>query len=692
MKASETNLLKFLSGQKQFLVPIYQRKYSWTLTQCQQLWEDIVQAGKDDSVKGHFIGSIVYIEKGLYRVSQIPQLLVIDGQQRLTTLSLLLLAFRKKLAESSVEIETTEKKIKNYYLVNNEEEGDLFYKLLLTETDRDTFISLIDEVDLPTDFSKRVQTNYEFFLNEIEKSSLSLKEIYEGISKLLVVDIALDREHDNPQLIFESLNSTGLDLSQSDLIRNYVLMKLEPKEQAMLYKKYWKPLETNFGNGTAASLFDRFMRDYLTIKFEGRIPKIGHVYDEFKEYLRKNPELTIENAVADIYRYAKWFSKIENADGDDSEVKNALKDINTLKVDVAYPLLMEVYDDFESDIISKEELLSIIRLVEAYVFRRAIVGIPTNSLNKTFATISKEIDKENYWESLKAAFLNLDSYKRFPSDEEFFRELLVKDVYNFRSRNYLLRKLTNKDTKEIVDIEAYTIEHIMPQNKNMSDHWKSDIGPNWEEVYANSLHVLGNLTLTRYNSELSDRPFLEKRDMAGGFKESPVRLNKELRELETWNGDTITARSQRLAKEASEVWPFPLVSEYTKEKMKEKIRSKEQAFSLEDHPNLTGEMLLLFNELRKQICNLNSSVKEEFKQEYILYKTDSRFAIIVPQKSELKIVLNMLIQDLVDPEEKCIDVAGKWATGDTVTAISTVEDMEYTMDLIKQSFEANTEA
>lgn len=692
MKASETNLLKFLQGTKQFIIPIYQRKYSWTLEQCKQLWNDIVRAANDEDIKGHFVGSIVYIEKGIYQISAVPQLLVIDGQQRMTTLTLLMIALRNAIKESDQKFEITSKKITNYYLVNNEEEDELYYKLLLTQTDKETLLSLIDNNELPDEYSQRIFENFNFFLEQIKNSDIDLNLLYRGISKLIVVDISLDRDHDNPQLIFESLNSTGLDLSQADLIRNYVLMKLEPKEQEILYKNYWNPMEKSFGNLSESSLFDRFMRDYLTVK-TGRIPKIRNVYSDFKEYFERQNS-GVEDVLKEVYQFSKYFVNLAFQTEKDKEINDTLKDINVLKVDVSYPFLLEVYDDYHKKRVSKEEFISILKFVESYVFRRAICGVPTNSLNKTFATLSKEIDKDNYLESVQAVFALKDSYKRFPNDGEFMKELKIKDVYNFRNRNYLLRKLENYKRKEIVDIESYTIEHIMPQNKNLSAEWRIDLGDNWEEVQKTYLHTLGNLTLTRYNSELSDKPFKEKRAMDGGFADSPLRLNKGLRKLETWNANEIENRAEELSERAILVWEYPELPEDTLLKYKKKPEGKDNvAYTIEDFPELTGSMLDLFQQLRKRICNLDSSVREEFKKLYIAYKTTTNFVDIVPQKSRLRLSLNMAFNEIHDPKKICKDVTdlGRWGNGDAEIGVASISDIEDAMFLIKQSFEKHRE-
>ncbi|HEY9722612.1 MAG TPA: DUF262 and DUF1524 domain-containing protein, partial [Oscillatoriaceae cyanobacterium] len=290
-----------------------------------------------------------------------------------------------------------------------------------------------------------------------------------------------------------------------------------------------------------------------------QIPNINEVYASFKAYAGRLRETSVEDLVADVYRFAKLFVKLAFDGEQDPELKRAIRDINTLKVDVAYPFLMEVYDDYTAGRLGRDDLLAILRLVETYVFRRAICGIATNSMNKTFATLGREIDRSAYLESIQEAVMSKEGNVRMPGDEEFRRELVVKDVYNFRSRNYLLCKLENHGRKEPVDVESYTIEHIMPQNANLSKVWRDELGPDWKAVQERWLHTLGNLTLTGYNSELSDRPFQQKCDMEGGFKDSPIRLNHDLAKLDHWNEQALRERAERLAEKAVAVWPVPKV-------------------------------------------------------------------------------------------------------------------------------------
>lgn len=684
MKATETKLLKFLKEPKQFVIPIYQRTYSWTLQQCQQLWHDILRAAGDETESGHFIGSIVYIEHGLYHVTSVPQLLIIDGQQRLTTLLILLASLGKAIEAAGNNLEISRKKIENYYLFNNQEEGEARYKLLLTQSDKETFIRLIENRELPSVASQRIIENYKYFESQIRKTKIDLNDLYQGISKLIIVDIALERDRDNPQLIFESLNSTGLDLSQADLIRNYVLMGLAPKQQTEIYENYWYPMEQSFEKAGSTELFDRFMRDYLTVKYRsGTIPNLRDVYISFKSYLHNYKDTSINDILADIYRYSKYFVRLAFTQEPDLEIKQALADINSLKVDVAYPFLLTVYDDYHQGALPKSEFIRILRLVESYVFRRAICGIPTSSMNKTFAILIREIEQESYLESVETALVRLSSYKRFPDNEEFRREFVVKDIYNLRNCNYVLRKLENYErSKELVDVENYTIEHIIPQNPNLSKAWQLELGDSWKEVQAKYLHTIGNLTLTGYNSELSDYPFLEKRNMKNGFADSPLRLNRMLANIEHWNETEIKHRAEILAAQAIQVWAYPVIELVAQNlNMHTYTSSSYEVF-------LQGEILEVFAVINECILNLDSSVRVEKKNIYIAYKTTTNFVDIRPQKNRLVLWLNMKYDEINDPTGLCRDVTniGHYGNGDVEISLSSLAQIEDVMFLVRQSF------
>lgn len=556
MKAGETSLFSLFNGARQFIIPIYQRNYRWELQNCEELWNDIVRATADPTSAGHFLGSIVYIGSSrISLTSKIPQFLVIDGQQRLTTISLFILALVRALPMQDPD--TNAQQLISEFLLNEHYDRDLRNKLVLTRMDQETYQALLNDRDLPRLASPRIVENFRFFEDRIRQSPLSPLELYTGIRRLFIVEIALDPDHDNPQRIFESLNSTGLDLSQTDQIRNFVLMDQNPREQKALYEDYWYPMELLFGKDNPEEFFDRFMRDYLTVHRDGRIPKMGEVYREFKTYVRTQGESSVRDLVIDIYRFSKYFVRMACGQEEDPAIAAAFNDLNSLKVDVAYPFLLLVYHDYRTGQITRDELVEVVRLVESYVFRRAICGIPTNSMNKTFAALGKEIRRDHYLESVKGALLTLDSYRRLPDDAEFMREIVRKDVYNSRICSYLLTKLENHETKEPIAVANYTVEHIMPQNPKLSEAWQQELGDDWQQVNQTYLHTLGNLTLTGYNPELSDRPFTEKRDMEGGFGRSPLRLSAGLSEVSTWNEQEILHRAERLAQLAVRVWPAP---------------------------------------------------------------------------------------------------------------------------------------
>lgn len=720
MEARVTNLLELMSGPKQFSVPIYQRTYSWTEKQCRQLWEDIIQAGKqagkdekDEST--HFIGSIVYIESGLYQVTKKKPLLVIDGQQRLTTITLLLAALSAALGENDIA-DLSKQELREYYLVNQLEKGDRHYKLILSQTDKDTLISIIgNDIDdskspPPAEPSIRIEQNYSLFKEWIAayKSKNNLSVIWAGLNKLSVVDMALDRNnnHDNPQLIFESMNSTGLDLSEADLIRNFILMDLKPEQQEDLYSKYWRPMEKLFGQKAYSKHFDRFMRDYLTVK-TGSIPRIGEVYEEFKKYYsefksdyRNNVEEAKKRLVNNIYDFAKYYCNIALGNEPDPELEAIFQHLRELNVSVAYPFLLELYQDYtDKKLLTKAELLEAAHLVEAYVFRRAVCEMPTNALNKIFATFAKSLNKERYLETIKVQFARLPSYRSFPDDAKFKEKLKSKDLYNFSNSSYWLYRFENYGRKETVTAgtgkDKITIEHIMPQSDLLPLAWQTALGKNWRDIHNKYLHTLGNLTLTGYNSKYSNKPFEYKRDTERGFRESPLRLNAGLGKVKSWNKKEIELRSARLADEAVKIWRMPDISPETLKRYPEKakMKSKSQRSDINDyqhHLYAGSPASRLFDKLSEAILNLDSDVvNEEFLKLYVAYKADKNFVDVIPQETQLKLTLNMEFSEIRDPNKMCRDITGigRHGNGDVQVIFKSLDELPYIMGLIRQSWE-----
>ncbi|MAG63441.1 hypothetical protein CMO84_07960 [Candidatus Woesearchaeota archaeon] len=697
MKATEAKLLDFLKKSPQFIIPIYQRTYSWTESQCRQLWEDVIRAGSNDGISAHFVGSIVYIEKGLYQVSSQSPLLIIDGQQRLTTVSLIVEVLARHLGESEPVDGFSAKKLRSYYLLNPLEDNERRYKLLLTQTDKQSLLSIMDQKSLPAEYSLRVKENFDYFEKKVQERGDNLAPLCNGLAKLMVVDISLSRDQDNPQMIFESMNSTGLELSQADLIRNFILMRLEPAHQDRLYTDHWRPMEVAFGQEAYGAHFDSFMRHYLTLK-TGEIPNLRQVYEAFKTHAH-DPQVQsagVDALVADLHAFAGHYCAMALGQESHPHLNAAFRDLRELKVDVAYPFLLQLYHDYSSGTLSPSELEQAVRLVESHVFRRAVCAIPTNSLNKTFASLGRAIKKDRYLESILAQFLLLPSYRRFPDDDEFRREIKGRDLYNFRSRSYWLRRLENHDRQEWVPVDEYTIEHILPQNEHLSQQWRDALGPEWKRVQETWLHTLGNLTLTGYNTEYSDRPFTEKRDMEGGFRESPLRVNEGLGTRETWDESAIQDRADHMAHKAAAVWSAPNLPDEVLASYRPNALEKTGRYTIEDHPYLSegsemyGDLVpRLFQALRKELLVLDPCVSEESLKYYIAYKAETNFVDVVGQAKRLRLILNLQFHELHDPRGLAKDVTniGRWGNGDVEVGLSKPEELPYVMGLVRQSLE-----
>lgn len=566
LQAGETTLNKLLNTSRQFIVPIFQRNYSWQKSQYEQLWFDILRASKFKEKQNHFIGSIVYIDMGT-PAGRPQQLLLIDGQQRLTTISILLCAIKDYVQKFNLETKLINlAKIKNQFLYNSDEIDEDRYKLLLNVQDKETYIKLIDNTIFTVN---KPATNiikcYEFFYERIEdfiKQYGQIDEFYAGIFKLSLVSISLDKDSDNPQMIFESMNSTGKDLSQTDLLRNYLLMDLTPEKQTKLYKTYWKPMEELFGEDiykNDVNKFDYFIRDFLILKSDtGYICKINNVYENFKRYyLDNNCEKFA--VLRDLFTYAKYYACIDLLQENDDELKLYWQEFKKLDSHVVYPFLLKLYDDYSRQILIKEDFKKILQVVISYLWRRAICEIPTNSLSKTFATLYQAVDKDDYVNSVIKAFVFKSSYKRFPSDYEVREKLQTKDIYHFRLRKYLLEALENYYHKEPIDLNTanYTIEHIMPQNIEHNLSWQQMLGEDWQEVHSLYLHSLGNLTITGYNAEMSNKSFGEKVNGESGFKHSHLKLNESIAQCDVWNKKAIQRRTNILTDIILKIWKYP---------------------------------------------------------------------------------------------------------------------------------------
>ncbi len=653
MKAGATTLLGFFEENQnnQFVIPIYQRLYSWKKEQCKQLWDDIIKIGGNDKMNGHFIGSILYSR---FDGTHSSPLFIIDGQQRLTTITLLFIALRDHLSEEVKILEKFSRKEIESYLINNNKDGDKKFRLILSESDKDTLLFLIDKNKRkPSEPSVKIVENFELFEKWISENTDKLETIFKGLKKLMIVWISLEKG-DDPQLIFESMNSKGIELTQTDLIRNYIVMETEVEKQEDFYNGYWRAMEEDFKQNE--TLFNRFVRHYLTIK-TGKIPIEKRVYEAFKDYHQKEG-IEIEDLLKDLQKYCGYFCQIAFKKEADKDLNKALSFLVDLEMDVVYPLLLELYSDYKDGVLSNQDFIPIIALTESYLCRRAVCGLGTNSLNKIFPSFTKKIDKDQYLKSVKKHFGSLKENQRFPNDDEFIALFITIDFYHFKKIKYFLERLENFDTEEPVDTQKCNIEHIMPQT--LTPKWEEDLGENFKAIHEKYLHTIGNLTLTGYNSEYSNKSFQEKRDMEKGFKQSSLKLNQSLKDkdLEVFGKKEIEKRANDLAEWALKIWTYPkpdleILEECKskkekKEKEEYKLKKEKKVYDLSSY-KFSSDSRELFDILREGIKALDERVTEKFNQQYIAYKFFKiNFVDIVVQNKGLKLYLKMEFNELQD--------------------------------------------
>lgn len=566
MKAAETRIDRFLaSSETAFAIPVYQRNYDWARVQCQQLFNDILAIGADDSQSGHFIGSIVYVHDDVYTASGLRELTIIDGQQRLTTLTLIFIALYRYAMATGKDQQA--QRIYKTYLINEFAEDSEKLKLKPTDNNKAALSQIMDpkEALKATGYSRIIE-NFRFFQARIADANFDI--VLRGLSKLIFVDIALDRQKDNPQRIFESLNSTGLELSQADLIRNYILMGLPRREQEQVFRNFWEPIEANARNlEVNESRVSDFIRDFLTLK-QKDIPNKSAVYGKFKERypVPNSPELM--DALEELREFSHVYARLLNPDLEkDPEIRRELGYIRTLEVNVGFPFLMPVYRDFTAGIISRDVFAAVLRLVQSYVWRRFILSLPTNALNKIFMSLYDRVDPADYLVSIERSLMQRGGSQRFPRDAEVIAMLREKDIYSTKSRTrtYFFDRLENHNNRELVDVTVpgITVEHIFPQNPEPA--WRNTLTADEYAVLAEKyLNTVGNLTLSGNNGRLGNKLFIDKRDMnedggEQGYRFSRLWLNRDLQALDAWGVKQVEARADRIAKRFLEVWPAPAI-------------------------------------------------------------------------------------------------------------------------------------
>ncbi|KGQ24936.1 hypothetical protein JP33_07605 [Gallibacterium anatis CCM5995] len=632
MKANETKVEDFLSSNKtQFVIPVYQRNYDWDTYQCKQLLDDILEVGINHNRNAHFIGSIVYVHDDIYTSSRIKELSIIDGQQRLTTLTLIYLAIYRFAIENGDKDRQIE--ILETYLTNKFSGQEEKLKLRPTENN-DKAIKYLLRGDSKEEFNhfSKVIENFNYFKSRITAENIEI--VLKGLSKLMFVEISLDREKDDPQRIFESLNSTGLALSQADLIRNYILMGLSYDEQTEIYNNYWEIIE-NLAKDEKNNInkVSDFIRDYLTL-VNNTIPTKNSVYLAFKS---KYPNTNVKELKSHLYQIkslAKYYNKLLNPQNEsDKEIKLQLEYINKLEVNVAYPFLMKVYEDYSQNIINKQIFINILELTQSFVWRRFIVGVPTNALNKLFMSLYKEIDQNDYLFSLQKNLLTRTGAQRFPKDNEVKENLKVKDVYNIKPKNrtYLLERIENFENKESVIIEGnneITIEHIFPQNPDPK--WKIDLGEEqYNTIKENYLNTIANLTLSGNNGTLGNKDFITKRDMENaGYKDSRLWLNKYLSTAERWNLEELDNRFTILSERFLKIWQIPDIQ------IDSHNNDEVNIFDAEEPTHKKLEYAIFFNQ-KIQVNQVAKLYAEVFKKLFEL-QAELFFTTDLSEKIEIK--------------------------------------------------------
>lgn len=693
MKAIDCPFTKIINGTTQFVIPVFQRDYSWTEAHCEQLWKDVLQVDGQPSDRKHFLGSVVYVSTGDSSAG-FTRWLLIDGQQRVTTITLLLTALRDHIRESGwtgTKDGPTANRVEAYFLKNVQEEGARQHKLVLRRHDQSTLQALLDGNEMPAQVSEHVRDNYDFFRERLLKADPEL--VYAGIGRLVVVDVTLDRGIDDPQLIFESLNSTGMDLSQSDLIRNFILMRLPERDQTRLYETYWVKIENLFRG--SESTFDAFIRDYIALRTRAaKQEKADEIYFAFRRHfgsLGSDPD-KLDAFLKDLLRFAGYHAAFSIGAPAPAALREPLARLRHL-VDVPAVLVMQLFECFgNGGALLEKEFVEGLRLIESYVFRRAICDEQTRGYWQVFANLAYGIDPARPYESLLVGLARQRDNYRFPDDTRFREALTERDVYGKRVCFDLLERLENHENREPTDTSKLTIEHILPQNEKLPREWREMLGSDWRDVQRQWLHRLGNLTLTGYNSSYSDRPFEEKKTIKGGFAESAVRLNRYVREQPTWTEKQIERRGKDLAAQALKVWPplsvAPALIEAAAEKEMRALAQRRDVGKV----NMSSKARELFELLRARVRELDDEVIELAEQKSVSYHGPSFFLEVLPRKHRINLLLALDFNEVEDPAGIAQD-ATQWTwfvnaqhAGGVSVRISEPADVDKAMPLIRQAY------
>mgnify|MGYP001041188532 FL=1 len=633
MKGTECKFVKYMEGaDKRFVIPVYQRNYDWKTENCKQLYDDLVKIIKEHR-KSHFFGSLVSVYNP---DGHNEEFLIIDGQQRLTTVSLLFLAMYNLIDKGIIVSETAnlKQRIFEEYLVDKWKPEDTRIKLKPVKNDQKAFGKLFSDSTEHIRESN-LTVNYDYFYDRIQKQEITIDQLYDAICCLEIINIRLDRD-DNPQLIFESLNSTGLDLSEGDKIRNFILMGLPPKEQEVYYEKYWNKIEVCTKYDVSA-----FIRDYLSVK-QQVIPQQKKIHTNFKEFVELG-KIETESLLVEMLAYAKRYQILLDGKSGSAALDACIDRLNRLETTVTRPYFLEVLRLYSENKLTLAQVTEIFLTMENYLFRRTMCDLPTNALNKIFLMLHREIvrydgTEDNYVEKLKYALLSKKERARFPDDEEFKAAFAERPVYLMNSKNkiYILERFENFGTSEDKDVYrhcddgTYSIEHIMPQH--LTPVWQKELGDDYEQIHELWLHRMANLTLTAYNSKYSNSSFTEKKTMQNGFDDSGIRMNTWIAKKDKWTLKEIEERNEHLMGRALMIWVRPTTAFKPVEKQLDSC-------TLEDDEMLSGRLIAHFS-YKNTEQPVTSWVEMYQKVLKILYAEDKTIITKLAVSSEDNIALH----------------------------------------------------
>lgn len=705
MKAINQLFTTLIQGNKQFVIPVFQRDYSWTLEQCEQLWIDVLRAGDANAGNSHFMGSIVYVAS--QAGAAFASWLVIDGQQRLTTLTLLLTALRDYIDRAKWvggKDSPTKDKINEFFLKNRLEPDDRHYRLALRRHDASALCALVDGEGHDDASSSGVMDAYAWFVEQLgaaDSDPSLVDRVYRGIGKIEIVDVTLDRS-DHPQLVFESLNSTGVDLTESDLIRNYVLMGLAEPEQTRLYEKYWSKIENLFRDANRDT--DFFLRDYVVLKTLPPRPSAVHqpradrIYDEFKEFRRIHPQ-DLEELLDEMVRFAGYYLDLVGRPTKQGALFDAMRHVRSLGTTHAV-LGMKLYHYYNDPSIafSRANFEEALRLIESYIVRRSVLGLQNRSYWDVFTDIARSIDEANPLESMKVAFARRRNY-HFPQDDSFRRGIHERDLYYTGNLCWhVLARLENDRQKELSPLKNLTIEHIMPQDIDKVPEWQEMLGEKWEEVHEIWLDRLGNLTLTACNSEMSNHPFAVKKTLDCGFEHSAVRLNEYVRNQEQWTELQMRERGESLAHRALSVWPH---HQANADRVRvEEVKELRERAAIRDSSSLkmSDAVRGLLNATEQKVAELGDVIPVIERTSICCYVPEF-FVEILPMRHSIRLILPLEFDEVEVPDSlyaadttdwkfvpkrvhtECTMLVGVWS----------IEQLEDAMPIVRQAYDQVSE-